>query len=96
MLCCLLSQMDDCGLIRIRSRCGLSQAAPLRIRPGLARILRLRCATLIDIAAIGAAPFQRHQKNKDTEVFITSLSEINRIIEEKRAEERRNSDQPDP
>ena len=51
MLCCLLSQMDDCELIRIRSRCGLSQlpseAAPLRIRRGLARILRLRCATLL-------------------------------------------------
>src|SRR5699024_9057354 len=37
-------------------------------------------ATQIDIAAIGAAPFQRHLKKKDTEIFITSLSEIDRII----------------
>ena len=44
-------------------------------------------ATQIDIAAIGAAPFQRHLKKKDTEIFITSLSEIDCIIEEKRAEE---------
>ncbi|EYE89934.1 uncharacterized protein EURHEDRAFT_431792, partial [Aspergillus ruber CBS 135680] len=43
-------------------------------------------------AAIGAAPFQRHLKKKDTEIFITSLSEIDRIIEEKRAEERHGED----
>lgn len=48
--------------------------------------------TQIDITAIGAAPFQRHLKNKDTEVFITSLSEINHIIEEKRAEEHHGED----
>lgn len=44
--------------------------------------------TRIDIAAIGAAPFQRHLKKEGTEVFITSLSEIDRTIEEKRAEDR--------
>lgn len=45
-----------------------------------------------DIATIGAAPFQRYMKKKDTEVFITSLSEIDRILEEKRVEERREED----
>ena len=46
----------------------------------------------IDIAAIGAAPFQRHLKKKDTEVFIASLSEIDRIIEEKREKDRQKED----
>lgn len=45
-------------------------------------------AVQIDIAGIGAAPFQRHLKKKDTEAFITSLSEIDRVIDEKRAEDR--------
>ncbi|ODM22623.1 hypothetical protein SI65_00212 [Aspergillus cristatus] len=49
-------------------------------------------AVQIDIAAIGAAPFQRHLKKKDTEAFITSLSEIDRIIEERRAEDRQKED----
>ncbi|ODM16893.1 hypothetical protein SI65_07858 [Aspergillus cristatus] len=44
-------------------------------------------AVQIDIAVIGAAPFQQHLKKKDTEVFITSLSEIDHIIEERRAED---------
>jgi len=44
-----------------------------------------------DIAAIGAAPFQRYLE-KDTEVFITSLSEIGRVLKEKRAEERQEED----
>ena len=48
--------------------------------------------TQIDIAAIGAAPFQRHLKRKDTEVFITSLSEIDRVIEERRTEDRQKED----
>ncbi|BCR85209.1 uncharacterized protein ACHE_20667S [Aspergillus chevalieri] len=51
-----------------------------------------RSAIQIDIAAIGAAPFQRHLKRKDTEVFIASLSEIDRIIEEKREKERQKED----
>lgn len=52
-------------------------------------------AVQIDIAAIGAAPFQRHLKEKDTEVFITSLSEIDRIIEETRAKDRQKEDHYD-
>jgi len=46
----------------------------------------------IDIAAIGAAPFQRHLQKKDTEVFIASLSEIDRVIEEKREKDRQKED----
>ena len=37
----------------------------------------------IDIAMIGAAGFLRHTRKKDTEIFITHLYEIDRIIEEK-------------
>ena len=37
----------------------------------------------IDIAMIGAAGFHRHSRKKDTEIFITHLYEIDRIIEEK-------------
>ncbi|BCR91375.1 uncharacterized protein ACHE_70218S [Aspergillus chevalieri] len=48
-------------------------------------------AVLIDIAAIGTVSFQRHLK-KDIEVFITSLSEIDRITEEKRVEEHQEED----
>ena len=44
--------------------------------------------TPIDIALIGSAPFERHMKHKETEVFTTSLYEIDRIIEDKRLEER--------
>ena len=39
----------------------------------------------IDIAAIGASAFHRHVRRKDTEVFMTSLHEIDRIIQEKTA-----------
>ena len=42
----------------------------------------------IDIAIIGSAPFEQHMKNKNTEVFVTSLYEIDRTIEDKRFEER--------
>ena len=42
----------------------------------------------VDIALIGSAPFERHMKHKNTEVFITSLYEIDRTIEDKRLEER--------
>ncbi|ODM16369.1 hypothetical protein SI65_08369 [Aspergillus cristatus] len=49
-------------------------------------------AVQIDIAAIRAAPFQRHLKKKDTEAFITSLSEIDRIIEERRVKDRQKED----
>jgi hypothetical protein len=35
----------------------------------------------INIIAVGAAAFYRHIRKKDTEVFITSLHEIDRIIE---------------
>ena len=46
----------------------------------------------IDIALIGAAPFHRHIRRKDTEVFTASLHEIDRIIEEKRDAERQEED----
>jgi hypothetical protein len=38
----------------------------------------------IDIAAVGAAAFHRHIKRKDTEVFLTSLYEIDHIIESRK------------
>ena len=41
----------------------------------------------VDIALIGLAPFEWHMKCKDTEVFITSLYEIDQIIEDKQLEE---------
>jgi hypothetical protein len=37
----------------------------------------------IDIAMIGAVEFRRHTRKKDTEIFMTHLYEIDRIIEEK-------------
>ena len=37
----------------------------------------------IEIAMIGAAGFYRHAKKIENEVFVTSLYEIERIIEEK-------------
>lgn len=43
---------------------------------------------IVDIAAIGAAPFHRHLKKKGSEVFLTSLYEIDRVIEDKRNLER--------
>ena len=52
---------------------------------------RSYCQTMkspVDIALIGSAPFERHMKRKNTEVFITSLYEIDRTIEDKRLEER--------
>ena len=41
----------------------------------------------IDIALIGSAPFEQHMKHKNTEVFITSLYEIDQTIEDKWLEE---------
>lgn len=41
----------------------------------------------IDIACIGAAGFIRHLKKPDSETFITSLSEIDRIIDDKKTPE---------
>ena len=41
----------------------------------------------VDIALIGPAPFERHMKNKNTEIFITSLYEIDQTIEDKWLEE---------
>ena len=41
----------------------------------------------IDIAIIGSAPFKQHMKQKNSEIFITSLYEIDQIIEEKHLEE---------
>ncbi|KAL1979106.1 hypothetical protein VTN96DRAFT_6844 [Rasamsonia emersonii] len=38
----------------------------------------------IDIAAIGGAAFYRHLKKKDTEIFITSLCEIDKLIQYKK------------
>ena len=40
-----------------------------------------------DIALIGSAPFEQHMKHKNTEVFITSLYEIDWMIEDKQLEE---------
>ena len=37
----------------------------------------------LDITIIGSAPFEQHMKNKNTEVFITSLYEIDQMIEDK-------------
>ena len=39
--------------------------------------------TAIDIACIGATPFQHHIWDRDTEVFLTSLHEIDQAMEEK-------------
>ena len=41
----------------------------------------------VDIALIGSAPFEWHMKHKNTEVFITSLYEIDWTIEDKQLEE---------
>ena len=43
----------------------------------------------IDIALIGSAPFERHMRNKKTEVFVTSLYEIDQTIEDKQLEEQK-------
>ena len=45
--------------------------------------------TMIDIACIGAMPFQRHICNRDTEVFLTSLHEIDQAIEKKQNNEQK-------
>ncbi|QGA19801.1 hypothetical protein EYB26_007495 [Talaromyces marneffei] len=42
----------------------------------------------MDIALIGASGFLRNTKDRKTETFITSLSEIEKAIEDKRAEDR--------
>jgi hypothetical protein len=39
----------------------------------------------IDIAAVGAAAFHHHIRRKDTEVFTTSLYEIDRLIESRKS-----------
>ena len=44
--------------------------------------------TMIDIACIGTTSFQRHICNRDTEVFLTSLHEIDQAIEKKQNNER--------
>ena len=41
----------------------------------------------INIALIGSAPFEWHMKHKNTEVFITSLYEIDQTIKDKQLEE---------
>ena len=43
--------------------------------------------TMIDIACIGATPFQHHIHNRDTKVFLTSLHEIDQVIEKKQNNE---------
>jgi len=43
----------------------------------------LRDLPTIDIAPIGAVAFHRHMMKKDSEIFVTSLHEIDRIIDEK-------------
>jgi hypothetical protein len=37
----------------------------------------------VDIALIGGAAFHRHIRNKKSTVFVTSLSEIEKVLEEK-------------
>ena len=44
--------------------------------------------TAIDIACIGATFFQCHIQDRDTEVFLTSLHEIDQAMEEKQDNER--------
>lgn len=44
-----------------------------------------RSLSSVDIAAIGAAPFKRHIRAKDSETFVTSLLEIDRVVYDKRA-----------
>ena len=41
----------------------------------------------VDIALIGPAPFKRYTRNKNMEVFITSLYKINQTIEDKQLKE---------
>jgi hypothetical protein len=38
----------------------------------------------IDIAAVGATAFHHHIRRKDTEVFITSLYKIDRLIKSRK------------
>jgi hypothetical protein len=45
--------------------------------------------TPIEIAAIGGVGFHRHMQKPSTEVFVTSLAEIDRILNEKRSREAR-------
>ena len=41
----------------------------------------------LDIALVGTIPSEYHMKRKDTEMFLTSLHEIGRILEEKHGAE---------
>ena len=43
--------------------------------------------TAINIACIGATPFQCHVHDRDTKVFLTSLHEIDQAIEKKQDNE---------
>lgn len=44
---------------------------------------------MIDIACIGTTSFQHHICNRDTEVFLTSLHEIDQVIEKKQNNEQK-------
>jgi predicted aspartyl protease len=48
---------------------------------------------VIDIAVVGAAAFHRHVKKKETEIFVTSIQEIDRIIDEKKRLEDKEDDE---
>ena len=45
--------------------------------------------TAIDIACIGTTPFQHHIWDRDTEVFLTSLHEIDQAMEKKQNNEQK-------
>ena len=45
-------------------------------------------SSLLDIAILGASPLRRLVKKKNSQTFVTSLWEIDRVIEKKRMEER--------
>ena len=47
------------------------------------QMMKLPHHVTVNIALIGPAPFKRHMKNKNTEVFITSLYKIDWTIEDK-------------
>jgi transposase InsO family protein len=58
---------------------------PIEKKPPRKKPSSSRNLVEIDIAAIGGAAFDRHMKDKKSEVFIVSLYEIDQLIDHKRA-----------
>jgi len=50
------------------------------------KVARIPSSIQLDIAVIGAAPFHRQSKKEGTEVFVTSLHEIEAEIKDQRDE----------